>query len=344
MKRKGRGIGSCFYSLSVPNAPNPCGADVIMRDDGSINVSMGTVDIGQGSQTVIAAMVAEYFTIPIEQIRVYVADTANTNYDFGTLASRLTFTAGRAVLDACEKLMAILKDAAAKQLHTIPGRLYVEDGFIKDKYDPHKMLPVAAAAAISQFVFRVLPQAQGSYYPVNIPIDENGQGEPSVSYNYHVSVADVEVDDETGVVTVENIWSVVDCGTAINPNAVEGQCDGGTLMGIGGALRETMYPYLMGSEGPTEDFNPDIRPRNLSDYPIGTTLDAKNIHSYFVESPDPEGPYGAKAAGEVCTNTAGPAIIDAIHQAVGVWITDLPATPERVLAAILEKKEKEANG
>lgn len=344
MKRKGRGIGSCFYSLTVPGAPNPCGADVIMRDDGSINVSMGTVDIGQGSQTAIAAMVAEYFTIPIEQISVYVADTANTNYDFGTLSSRLTFVGGRAVLEACEKLMAILKDAAAKQLHTQPDRLYAEGGFLKDKYDNHKMLPIAAAAAISQFVFRVLPQAQGSYYPVNIPVDENGQGEPSVSYNYHVSVADVEVDDETGVVTIENIWSVVDCGTAINPSAVEGQCDGGTLMGIGSALGETMYPYLMGNDGPTADFDPDIRPRNLSDYPLRTTMDVKNIHSYFVESPDPEGPFGAKAAGEVCTNTAGPAIIDAIHQAVGVWITDLPATPERVLAAILEKKEKEAKG
>ena len=342
MKKKGRGIGSCIYSLTVPNAPNPCGADVIMRDDGSINVSLGIVDIGQGAQTTLAMMVSEYFTIPIEQIRVYVADTANTNYDFGTLSSRLTFTGGRAVLDACDKLMAILKDAAAKQLKTIPERLYAEGGFLKDKYDNHKMLPIPAAAAISQYVFRVLPQAQGSYYPVNVPIDENGQGEPSVSYNYHVTVADVEVDDETGVVTIEHIYSVVDCGKAINPTAVVGQCDGGTLMGVGGALGETMYPYLMGNDGPTADFQPDIRPRNLSDYPLNTTLDVKDINSYYVESIDPEGPYGAKATGEICTNTTAPAIIDAIHQAVGVWITELPATPDKVLAAILEKKAKEA--
>ncbi len=341
MIRTGRGTAGCFYSLTVPNAPNPCTANVLMRDDGSLNIQMGIVDIGQGAETAMCMMAAEFFTIPVETVSIHTADTGATPYDFGTLSSRLTFVGGRALLKACEELMAVLKDAAAKQLHTEPHRLYVEGGFLKDKYDPHKMLPIAAAAAISQYVFRKVPMGQGEYYPFNVPVDDSGKGEPSVSYNYHATVVDVEVDDETGVVRVKEIWSAVDCGKAINPNAVVGQCDGGTLQGIAWALGEDMYPYLTNNAGPAAEFDPNFRPRNLSDYPIPTTMDAPVIHSMYVESHDGEGPFGAKAAGEICANTAAPAIINAIYDAVGVRITELPATPDRVLKALREKREKE---
>ena len=341
MIRKGRGIAGCMYSLSCPCLPNPCTANVLMREDGSLNIQMGIVDIGQGAQTALCMMAAEFFTIPVEKVRIYTADTHATPYDFGTLSSRLPFVGGRALLNACQQVMDVLKSAAAMQLHTLPERLYCEGGFLKDKYDPAKMLPIQAAAAISQFVCRKMPMGQGEYYPFNVPADENGCGEPSVSYYYHASVADVEVDDETGVVTVKEIWSAVDCGKAINPSAVVGQCDGGTLQGIGWALGEDMYPYCTHNDGPAPEFDPDFRPRNLSDYPLPTTMDAPEIHSMFVESHDGEGPYGAKAAGEICANTAAPAIVNAIHDAVGVWITELPATPDKVLRAIREKQEKE---
>ena len=334
MIKKGRGLAICMYSLTVMNAPNPCSAYIVMRDDGSINVQIGTVDIGQGSDTALAMMVAEYMSVPFEQVNIYSADTAATPYDFGTLSSRLTFTGGRAVLAACEQVMDVLKQAAAKELGTRVDRLYVEGGFIKDKYDDHKMLPIAAAAAISQYVHRKLPMGMGEYYPYNVPVDADGHGEPSETFYYHGTVADVEVDTETGVVDVKKLYTAVDCGRAINPNVVIGQVEGGAMQAVGWALREDMYPYGTGVSGEYEGFDPDFRPLNLSDYPIATTMDTPEIDAAFVETYDSEGPFGAKAAGEVAANTAAPAIIDAIHDAVGIWVTDLPAIPDKVLRLI----------
>jgi len=336
--KKGKGIAGCMYSLTVMNAPNPCSAYVQMREDGSVNVQTGACDIGQGSNTALAMMVAETLSVPFETVHIYSADTAATPYDFGTLSSRLTYTGGRAVLAACDQVKDILLDAAARELHTRKDRLRIEDGFIKDRYDTHKMLPVAAAAAISQFVHRKLVMGMGEYYPFNVPVDGDGHGEPSDSYYYHATVAEVEVDTDTGIVEVKKLYTSVDCGKAINPLIVEGQVEGGAIQAMGWALREDMYPYGTGNAGEAEDFNPNFRPTNLSDYAIATAMDVPEIVSAYVESHDGEGPYGAKAAGEICANTAAPAIVNAIHDAVGIWITELPATPEKVLRALKEKE------
>jgi len=335
----GRGLAACIYSLSVMNAPNPCSAYVMMREDGSVNVQIGTVDIGQGSDTAIAMMVAEYMTVPFEMVNVYSADTSATPYDFGTLSSRLTFTGGRAVLAACEQVMDVLKEAAAKQLSTRKDRLYAEGGFLKDKYDPDKMLPIAAAAAISQFVHRKLPMGIGEFYPFNIPVDSEGQGEPAEAFYYHATVAEIAVDTETGIVDVKKLYAAVDCGKAINPGVVEGQIAGGAVQAVGWALCEDMYPYGTGNAGESKYFNPDFRPLNLSDYPIATCMDVPEIKASYVETFDGEGPFGAKAAGEICANTAAPAIVNAIHDAIGVWATELPVTPEKILLLLAEKQK-----
>ena len=343
MKKRGKGIAGCMYSLTVMNAPNPCSAYVQMREDGSVNVQTGACDIGQGSNTALGMMVAEALSVPFEKVNVYSADTAATPYDFGTLSSRVTYTGGRAVLAACDQVRDILFQAAAGELHTRVDRLYLEEGMIKDKYDSHKQLPVAAAAAISQFVRRKLPMGMGEFYPFNIPVDSDGHGEPSDSYYYHATVAEVEVGTETGEVEVKKLYTAVDCGKAINPLIVEGQVEGGAVQAMGWALREDMYPYATGSEAESEDFNPDFRPLNLSDYAIATTLDVPEIVGDYVETHEGEGPYGAKAAGEICANTAAPAIVNAIHDAVGIWITDLPATPDKVLR-MLQEQERETGG
>lgn len=339
MIKKGKGIAGCMYSLSVMNAPNPCSAYVQMREDGSVNIQTGACDIGQGSDTALAMIAAEALSVPVEKVTVYGADTAATPYDFGTLASRLTYTGGRAVLAACEQVLGVLFTAAARELNTRVDRLYVEQGFIKDKYDSYKKLPVAAAAAISQFKHRKLPIGIGEFYPFNVPVDGEGRGEPSDSYYYHATVAEVAVDTETGMVTVEKIYTSVDCGKAINPLIVEGQMEGGAVQAMGWALREDMYPYGTGNAGESPDFNPDFRPLNLSDYALATTMDVPEIIGKFVETNEGEGPYGAKAAGEICANTAAPAIINAIHKAVDIWITELPATPDKVLRKLKEKRE-----
>lgn len=339
MIKTGKGIAGCMYSLSVMNAPNPCSAYVQMREDGSVNIQTGACDIGQGSNTALAMIAAEALSVPFEKVTVYGADTAATPYDFGTLASRLTYTGGRAVLAACEQVLDVLLTAAARELNTRVNRLYVEEGFIKDKYDSLKMLPVAAAAAISQFKHRKLPIGMGEFYPFNVPVDGEGHGEPSDSYYYHATVAEVGVDTETGVVTVQKLYTSVDCGKAINPLIVEGQMEGGAVQALGWALREDMYPYGTGNDGEFEEFSPDFRPLNLSDYAIATTLDVPEIIAEFVETGEGEGPYGAKVAGEICANTAAPAIINAIHDAVGVWITELPATPHKILRGLKEMGE-----
>ena len=345
MIKTGHGIAGCMYSLTVPNGPNPCAAHVQMREDGSVNIQTGACDIGQGSNTALCMMAAEFLGVPLENVSIYQADTAATPYDFGTLSSRLTYTAGRAVLAACEQVRDVLFECAAKELRTRENRLYLEDGFIIDRYDTNKRLPIAAAAAISQFGHRKLPMGAANFYPFNVPIDGEGQGEPSDALYYHATAAEVEIDTETGVVDVKKLYAAVDCGFAINPMVVSGQQDGGALQGMGFGLREDMYPYSACAEGLPEDFDPDYRTLNYSDYAIATTIDAPDeLIGTYIETHEPEGPFGAKAAGEICQNSTAPAIMSAIHDAVGIWITDLPATPEKILKKLKEKKEKEERG
>lgn len=339
MKKRGRGIAGSMYSLTVMNAPNPCSAHVQMREDGSVNVQTGATDIGQGSNTVLGMMVAEFFTIPFENVNIYSADTSATPYDFGTLSSRVTFTGGRAVLKACEQVRDILFEAAAKEMRTLPDRLYLADGLINDKYDSHKKLPVFAAASISQFVHRKLPMGMGEFYPFNVPVNGEGKGHPVDTYYYHSTVAEIEVDTETGVVDVLNMYVAVDCGAALNPSAVHGQNEGGALQACGWALTEDVYPYMTSVDGVSEEFRPQYKANDISNYAIATTMDTPNIESAYVDNIDPEGPYGAKAVGEICANSGAPAIINAIHNAVGIWVVDLPATPEKVLKLIKEKEQ-----
>lgn len=341
MKKYGRGMAGAMYSLTVMNTPNPCSAHVQMREDGSVNIQTGATDIGQGSNTVLCMMVAEFFDIPLEKVSIYSADTSATPYDFGTLSSRVTFTGGRAVLKACEMVRDVLYDAAAFQLHSKPDRLHMEGGFVIDNYDTTLRLPIGACAAIAQFGLRKLPIGIGEFYPFNVPVDENGQGIPCDQYYYHSTVAEVEVDTETGVVDVKKMYAALDCGKALNPDAVVGQNEGGCLQAYGWALNEDVYPYMTSVNGVSEDFTSAFKPNDMSNYPVPTTVDAPEIIATYVDNWEPEGPYGAKAAGEICANSGAPAIINAIHDAVGIWIVDLPATPDKVLRLL---KEKEARG
>jgi Aerobic-type carbon monoxide dehydrogenase, large subunit CoxL/CutL homologs len=233
-----------MYSLTVMNAPNPCLAHVQMREDGSVNIQTSATDIGQGSNTVLSMMAAEFFTIPVEKVSIVSGDSSATPYDFGTLSSRVTFTGGRAVLKACEMVRDVLYEAAAFQLHSKTDHLYMEDGFVIDKYDPDKRFPLAACAGIATFVLRKLPIGIGEFYPFNVPVDENGQGIPADTYYYHSTVAEVEVDTETRVVDVKKMYASVDCGKALNPEAVIGQNERGALQAYGWAIGEDVYPYM----------------------------------------------------------------------------------------------------
>jgi len=310
-----------------------------MREDGSVVIQTGATEIGQGSNTVLAQIAAEALGVELDKVTVYCGDTGVTPYDFGTLSSRLTFVGGNAVLKAVEEVKEVLFEAASKKLNVPVERLTISPGIIHDKDDPAVCLPIMAAAALSIFVFRKIPMGKGYYYPKNTPLDENCQGDICATYSYHGTVAEVEVDTETGVVEVLKLYSAVDCGKAINPMFVEGQIQGGALQGIGLALCEDGYPYMTDTNGVSPYFSTEFRHTNLSDYAIPTSMDVPEIHPYIIERPDSDGPFGAKASGEVTLNSVAPAITNAIYNAVGVRIFDLPATPEKILKALKEKEK-----
>jgi CO/xanthine dehydrogenase Mo-binding subunit len=159
--------------------------------------------------------------------------------------------------------------------------------------------------------------------------------EPHSAISYAACVIDVEVDDETGETTVLKMLQVYDVGRAINPTLVEGQIEGGAMMGLGLGLLENSYPYYPSVEHRGEQFGAYLAP-SLADFP--------EIQNVILENPSSDGPFGAKAIGEMANNAQPPAIAAAIHDAVGVWITEMPATPERVLRAIQEKPEPRRDG
>jgi nicotinate dehydrogenase medium molybdopterin subunit len=336
-KKRGKGIAGALYSMTPPGFPNPTAVNLQMREDGSVVVQIGIVDMGQGSTTVLTQMTAEAFTIPYEHVTVYTADTGTTPYDFGTVSSRGTFVGGKALLKAAEQVKAVLFEAAAMALGAHPDNLVLEGGFVVDRYDPDRRIPVGGAARTAHFGLKKLAIGSAFFYPKSMAPGENSQGDSIAAFYYHATVAEVEVDTETGVTEVTKLCAAVDCGRAINPSAVEGQVHGGSLQAVGWALREDGHPGLMDSGRPPTDYDPDFMPVDLEAYAIATSMDMPEMYGSYVEVPDPEGPWGAKAAGEICANSGAPAVFNAIYDAVGVRLFDMPATPEKVLWALREK-------
>jgi len=340
-KKTGKGIAGAIYSMTPPGFPNPCAVNLQMREDGTVVVQIGVVDMGQGSTTVITQMTAEALAVPYEHVTVYTADTGTTPYDFGTVSSRGTFVGGNALIKAAAQVKQVLFQAAAVHLGVDAENLALEPGFIRDVYDPERRMPIGAAARFAHFALKKLPIGTAYFYPKSTAAGENMQGDSIAAFYYHATVAEVEVDSETGVAEVTKLYAAVDCGKAINPAAVEGQVHGGALQAVGWALREDGHPGLINSIAPPEDYNPDFMPVDLESYAIATSMDLPEMHGAYVEVHDPEGPFGAKAAGEICANTGAPAVFNAIYDAVGVRLLDMPASPEKILRALQQKAQAE---
>jgi len=325
MKRRGRGIACMWYPIGFTVAANPSAATVRVNEDGTALVLTGTVENGQGSLTVLAQIAAEALGIATDDVQVVSADTDFTPMDCGAIASRTTYVTGNAVRLAAEKAKAILFEAAAPLLGVKPDQLEARERKIQVKAYPQRCLPIGDIAHQAQVVKGEPPMASASWNPPTVPLDpETGQGKPFNAYVYATQIAEVDVDDETGEVEVLRIVAAHDCGTAINPMLVEGQIEGGIAMGIGFALQEEM---LFDARG--RHVNPD-----LTNYIVPTSLDMPEIEIDIVPSHDPSGPFGAKGVGEPTAVPTAAAILNAIYDAVGVRITSLPATAERVLAAI----------
>ncbi|MCG7506450.1 molybdopterin-dependent oxidoreductase [Mesorhizobium retamae] len=314
--RRGVGVASCWYGCGNTSLPNPSTIKLGVAPTGEVVLHQGAVDIGQGSNTVIAQICADALGVPLESLKLKSADTAITPDAGKTSASRQTFVTGKAAEKAGRSLREhILRHANVSDAATLSfdcGLLLIREG------DATRRVELTALAADDDgFVFR----AEETYDPPTSPLDAMGQGKPYAVYGYGAQLAELEVDMRLGTVRLIKITAAHDVGRAINPMLAEGQIEGGIAQGIGMALMEEYIP------GRTE---------NLHDYLIPTIGDVPPIETILVEVPDPEGPSGAKGLGEHSLIPTAPAILNAIRHATGVMMTKVPATPSRILAAIKE--------
>ncbi len=314
--RRGVGIAGLWYGCGNTSLPNPSTMRVGLRNDGRIVLYQGAVDIGQGANTVITQICAEALGLPVAAFVLIGPDTARTPDAGKTSASRQTFISGKAAMLAGEKLRTMLLRLANVSEN---ASLALEDGrLIAREGAEHHEIPLETLEADGD---GFVAMAEAFYDPPTTPLDENGQGDPYASFGYGAHLAELEVDTALGTVRLLRITAAHDVGRAINPLLVAGQIDGGIAQGIGLALMEEYIP------GRTE---------NLHDYLIPTIGDVPPVEPLLIEEADANGPYGAKGLGEHVLIATAPAILNAIRHATGARIRHLPATPDRVLAAIRE--------
>jgi 4-hydroxybenzoyl-CoA reductase subunit alpha len=377
---KGRGLGiACSHYVSgaansIIRSDMPHSTVNIKIDrDGGVVVYTGASEIGQGSDTMTAQIAAEVLGCSLARVKVVAADTDLTPIDIGSYSSRVTFMAGNATLRAAEQIRKQIAFAAAQKMNCMPEDLiFREDRVFRRPLRPPASRTQASASATrsptvsgrveGQILRGSLQQKRedegpkdsmsfeeavvaaidrhgaltgtGSYAPPPEARGGNHKGAgvgPSPAYSYCAQVAEVSVDEETGEVTVHKIWAAHDCGRALNPVSVEGQIIGSVWMGMGQALQEEMIwkdgmlmnPGLLEYRSPSATESPDIEP-------------------IIVESIDPEGPFGAKECSEGSLAATIPAIANAIYDAVGIRLREVPFTPERVLAALHAAKNAKA--
>ena len=301
-----------------------CGAIVKLDDFGAVTLITGASEIGQGSDTVLAMIVAETLGVPLGRVDVVSSDTRVRPWDVGTHASRTTFVAGNAARLAAAKVRAELLGMAAEQLEEPAASLDLRGGWVFVTRDPERRLAYDAVARTGHFRGggRVLV-AEAFYDPPTAMLDKDLQGNVSAAYTSAVQAALVDVDAETGRVEVRKIASAHDVGRALNPGAAEGQVHGGIHMGLGYALSER----LVVEEG-------QVLTQSFMDYALFRADDMPDIAVRLIESVDAEGPFGAKGLGESGVIPVAAAVANALKDAIGVRFTELPITPARVRAAL----------
>lgn len=331
-KHTGRGIAAIEYPTGMNQNGDPSQAWIKVKPDGRIDVFAGTSDIGNGSKTIQTQIVAETIGVPYDWVTYDNSNTDSSPMCTGTFASRATFVAGNAALKAAAQVKQKLLEIAGKELEIDPGDLEIIDGEVIAKGAPQTKMSVADVAGAATFNHGELITGTGAQLkPYAAIVDaETGKVDtpPHSAISYAACSAEVEVDDETGEVKVLRLSQCFDVGRAINPTHVEGQIEGGAMMGLGLGVLENCYPYY-----------PDVEHRGgaFGSYLAPGMEDMPQIDTILIENPSADGPYGAKGIGEMANNPQPPAIAAAVYDAVGVWITELPITPERVLRALETK-------
>jgi 4-hydroxybenzoyl-CoA reductase alpha subunit len=318
------GAGTAVYWNSMPHS------GVVLRADrsGAVTVLCGATDIGQGSDSILAYLPAEVLGIDPKDVHVHPADTALTPVDLGSYSSRVTLMCGMAAIQAARRLRAAIATAVAAKLGCSPDELVFRDGMVGRPGDREPALTFAQAVELGEAMHGVLA-FPGSYAPPRRAGKYKGGGVgPSPCYSYSACVVELSVDEETGEVTIHDVWLAHDVGRALNPLLVEGQVEGSVYMAIGEALMEAQV-FRRGLH----------KTPSMLDYKSPTTLETPEIHTLLVETDDPEGPFGAKEAGQGPLLPVLPAIANAVYDAVGVRVDELPITPEKILRGLDLKRQ-----
>jgi 4-hydroxybenzoyl-CoA reductase subunit alpha len=328
------GTNYCIYPNEMPQSA----VQLKLDRSGRATVFCGASDIGQGVDSVLAYIVAEELGLELGDIRVVAADTDLTPVDLGSYSSRETFMVGNACLDAARKLRELVAGALSEKWGCGAGEMVLANGVAACVRDPEKwcmsvkeafQLAEARHGTLGSVGWYQSPKLGGDY--------RGGTIGASPAYSFTAHVAEVDCDLETGRVEVKKIWVAHDCGRALNPVTVEGQMEGSAYMGYAEALmEEQVFKPATAAHGPGLHHGP-----SLLDYRIPTSLDTPELESLIVESVDPEGPYGAKEAGEGPLHPSIPAIANAIYDAIGIRCDRLPFSPPRVLGLLRVQNARE---
>jgi len=340
--REGRGVGlACSAYLTGAGLPiywnkmPHSGVQLKFDRGGGVSVFCGATEIGQGSDDVLAGIVAEVLGIDPFDIRLFTGDTDLGPVDLGSYSSRVTLMAGNAALQAAERGKGLLAEAVALKLEIPKERLRFADKRVFDSTAPDKGVGFAEAVCFAEARFGTIGTV-GSYTPPKSPALYKGGGVgPSPTYSYSAAVVEVEVNPVTGWVHVPKVWIAHDIGRALNPTLVRGQVEGSVYMGLGEALMEEQefrrLPKRL-SHALVHKFP------SMLEYKSPTSLDMPEVVTELVEDPDPRGPFGAKEVGQGPLLPIMPAVANAVYDAIGVRVDEVPITPEKILKALAEKK------
>jgi 4-hydroxybenzoyl-CoA reductase subunit alpha len=340
---EGRGLGlacgSYLCGAGLPiywNHMPQSGVMIKLDRSGGVAVFCGESEIGQGSDSVLAAVVAEVLGVALADIRLCVADTDLTPVDLGSYSSRVTLMVGNAALQAAERARELIAKAVGEQLEIPSSRVVFAERRVFDAQNPDKGLSFQDAVIVAEARFGTMATT-GSYIPPRSPGRYRGAGVgPSPAYSYSASVIEVEVDPETGLWNPVHVWIAHDVGRSLNPVLVMGQVEGGVYMGLGEVMMEEQVFRRL--------------PKHLSsalvhkhpsvlEYKSPTFQDMPPVTTYLIEDPDPQGPFGAKEVGQGPLLPIMPAVANAIHDAVGVRVDQVPIHPHMVLKALDAKRK-----
>ena len=330
MKKYGRGLATIMFGFGYGEGfPDHSIASIEIKEDERIVIRTAAADVGQGVITTVIQIAAEILRIKPDYFEVVQGDTHTTKNSGSTSATRQTYFTGNAVKKAAEDLLANLYHYGSIEFRSNHPELNIEDGKIYMYDNPEDYITYWELARIMHQNDKKL-EAEGTFFPVTYKPDKEGQADKVyVAYTFLSQVIEVEVDTDTGMIDLLNVYTAIDLGKAINPKNVEGQIEGGTVQGLGMGMMEDQVIR----DGIT--LNPD-----MSDYLVPTSVDIPKFKHYLVEDEDSEGPFGAKGVGEPTLIAAAPALANAVYDAVGIRFFELPLSPSRVKKALKEKAEE----